>query len=143
VIAVDTNLLVHAHRREASMHGRASAALRELAESPQPWAICFHSLMEFYAVVTHPRLWKKASSPAQALDQIAAWRESPGLRLLADSEEVFEAVAELVIAGEVRGGLVYDARIAACCQAHGVREIWTIDRDFSRFPGLQVRNPLI
>jgi predicted nucleic acid-binding protein len=43
----------------------------------------------------------------------------------------------------VTGPLVQDARIAALCLQHGVRELWTADRDFSRFPALGVRNPLV
>ena len=44
--------------------------------------------------------------------------------------------------GQVSGPLVHDARIAALCVSHGVHELWTADRDFGRFPALQVRNPL-
>jgi hypothetical protein len=35
------------------------------------------------------------------------------------------------------------ARIAALCRQHGVRELWSADRDFNRFPGLVVVNPLV
>lgn len=42
-----------------------------------------------------------------------------------------------------RGALIHDARIAACCLTGGVGELWTVDRDFSRFPALKTRNPLI
>jgi toxin-antitoxin system PIN domain toxin len=143
VIAVDTNLLVHAHQREAELHAEAKAALRKLAESPTPWAVCFHSFVEFYAVVTHPRLWREPSTPEQAMDQIAAWRESPSLRVLADGPDAMDLLGELVVKGKIRGGQVHDARIAACCLAAGVRELWTVDRDFSRFPALKTRNPVV
>jgi predicted nucleic acid-binding protein len=33
--------------------------------------------------------------------------------------------------------------VAALCRQHGVRELWSADRDFSRFVGLAVKNPLI
>ena len=45
-------------------------------------------------------------------------------------------------AGRIAGPRVHDARVAALCLAHGVRELWTADRDFSRFPGLATSNPL-
>jgi predicted nucleic acid-binding protein len=38
---------------------------------------------------------------------------------------------------------VHDARIAALCLQHGVRELWSADRDFNRFPALRTRNPLV
>ena len=142
MIALDTNLLVHAHRRDASLHEPAAEAVRGLAESGRPWGICFHALIEFYAVATHPRLWKEASTPAQALGQISAWRESPTLRLLSDGEGVLDYLAELVTTTRVKGALVHDAHIAACCLIHGVTELWSVDRDFSRFPALKTRNPL-
>lgn len=142
MIAVDTNLLVHAHQREASLHGKAKEALRQLAESPVPWALCLHSFVEFYAVATHPKLWKIPSTPEQAIDQIRAWRESPSLRILCDTPGVLDKLAEFAMDGSVRGALIHDARIAACCVVGGASELWTVDRDFSRFPALKTRNPL-
>jgi len=142
VIAVDTNLLVHAHQREASLHSYAREAIRRLAESPVPWAICMHCFVEFYGVVTHPKLWKKPSTPEQALDQISAWRESPSLRVLCDSTGVLDRLAELAVSGCVRGPLIHDARIASSCLVGGVAELWTVDRDYSRFPSIKTRNPL-
>ncbi len=142
MIAVDTNVLVHAHRVDASLHQPAFERIRELAESGHPWGICYHSLVEFYGVVTHPRIWRVASNPAQAMDQMAAWRESPGLCLLMESEESLDLLLDLTVRGKVQGALIHDARIAACCLTHPVSELWTIDRDFSRFPALKTRNPL-
>jgi len=142
VIAVDTNILVHGHQREASLHERAREAIRGLAESPVPWGVCYHSLVEFYGVVTQPRLWHEPSTPVQAMDQVAAWRESPSLRIICDTPEDLARLAGLAIGAEVRGGLIHDARIAACCLAHGITELWTVDRDYSRFGELRIRNPL-
>lgn len=143
MIALDTNILVHAHQREADLHREATRALRELAESPTPWAVCFHSMVEFYGVVTLPKIWRQPSTPKQAMAQIAAWRESPSLRLLTDNDDVMEKLGQLAVSGKVRGGQVHDARIAACCLTHGVHELWTIDRDFSRYPKLTAKNPLM
>lgn len=142
MIGVDTNLLVHAHRRDASLHSGARRTIRDLAESAQPWAICYHSLIEFYGVVTHSAVWRKASTATEAFNQIDAWRECPTLRILADTESSLDILEGLVTRGKVSGALVHDARIAACCLSHGVRELWTVDRDFSRFPELRARNPL-
>jgi len=142
VIAVDTNILVHAHRRDASLHDRARPLLVQLAEAPTPWAICYHSLVEFHAVVTRRGLWGRPSTPAAAMDQIAAWRESPSLRILHDTEACLELLHDAAVSQSVTGALIHDARIAVCCQVNGIAELWTIDRDFSRFPGLRCRNPL-
>jgi hypothetical protein len=50
---------------------------------------------------------------------------------------------EAVEAAQASGGLVHDARVAALCRHHGVRELWSADRVFSRFPQVTVRNPLV
>jgi predicted nucleic acid-binding protein len=42
-----------------------------------------------------------------------------------------------------RGGAIQDARIVATCLDHNVRKLCSADRDFSKFPGLRVRNPLV
>lgn len=143
MIALDTNILVHAHQREAELHAEAVRVVRELAESPVPWGICYHSLIEFYAVVTHTKLWRQPSAPRQAMDQIAAWRESPSLRVLLDNEDSLDLLGQLVQKAKITGGQIHDARIAASCMAYGVRELWMVDRDFSRFPTLKIRNPLM
>jgi predicted nucleic acid-binding protein len=44
-----------------------------------------------------------------------------------------------------RGALALDIThtVAALCRQHGVRALWSTDRDFSRFAGLAVVNPLV
>ena len=80
---------------------------------------------------------------AAALDQVDAWRESPGLVMPAESEQHWSDLRELLMAGQVTGGRVHDARVAAICRQYGVRELWSADRDFGRFPSVRVVNPLI
>ena len=41
-----------------------------------------------------------------------------------------------------RGNLVPDAHLAAPLRSHGVRTVYTHDRDFLKFPFLQVVDPL-
>jgi len=69
--------------------------------------------------------------------------EVPNLILLVELEGYWKQLSLLLGAGKVTGPMVHDARIAALCLLHGVTELWTADRDFSRFPDLKVRNPLV
>lgn len=143
MIAVEANVLVAAHRRDADRHGSANAAVRSLAESGGPWAIpwsCFH---EFVAVVTHARIFDPPSTVLEALGQVDIWLESPSLVLLAERRDHWTHLRLLVEDGDVRGPRVHDARVAAVCLAHGVTELWSADRDFGRFPQLRTRNPLV
>ncbi|HEY3354151.1 MAG TPA: TA system VapC family ribonuclease toxin [Polyangia bacterium] len=142
MIAADTNLLVHAHRHDSEFHVSAKRCVAGLAEGSAQWAIPYHCLVEFYGIVTHPAIWKKPSTPQQAADQIRAWRESPVLVVLTDEADGTEGLLELLVRARIVGPKVHDARIAAVCLEHRVSELWTLDRDFSRFPALVTRNPL-
>jgi toxin-antitoxin system PIN domain toxin len=143
LIAVDTNILVYAHREEAPFHEAARERLRELAEGSALWAIPWPCLHEFLAIVTHPRIFLPPTPLARALDQVAAWLESPTLALLAEAGNHWEQLRTVLEASRVAGPQVHDARIAALCIEHGVRELWSADRDFGRFRGLAVLNPLV
>lgn len=142
VRAVDTNILVYAHRRESAEHPRARELLRELAEGPDAWAIPWPCIYEFISVVTNPRIWKEgASTPAQAWEQVLAWTASPTLRLLSETEEFLGVLEGVVKRARVRGPVVHDARVAALCLAHGVEVLVSRDRDFALFPEVKLENP--
>jgi predicted nucleic acid-binding protein len=115
----------------------------ELAEGPAVWAIPWPCLHEFLAIVTHSRIYVPPTPLARALDQVDAWLESPTLALLAESAAHWTTLRKLVVGGRVAGPQIHDARVAALCRQHGVRELWSADRDFSRFAGLAVVNPLV
>jgi hypothetical protein len=142
VIAVDTNILVYAHREDSPFHAAALESVIGLAEANAAWAIPWPCVHEFLAVVTHPRIYDPPTPLGAALDQVDAWLESPTLVMLAESEQHWAALRPLLAAGRIGGGRVHDARVAALCRQHGVRELWSADRDFSRFAGVPVVNPL-
>ena len=78
-----------------------------------------------------------------ALEALRAWTSSPTLRFLGESPDHLDRLAHLVLAAKAAGPMVHDARIAALCLSHGVRQFWSADRDFSRFPLLKIKNPLV
>lgn len=143
MIAVDTNILVHAHREDSPFHERARDAVVGLAEGLAPWAIPWPCIHEFVAIVTHPRIFDPPTPLAGALDQVDAWMESPAANLLAEGLGYWPGLKDQLLAGQVVGPQVHDARIASLCLLHGVAELWTADRDFGRFPRLPTRNPLV
>jgi toxin-antitoxin system PIN domain toxin len=143
MIAVDTNILVYAHRSDLEWHAPARARLEALAGEPTAWAVPMHCLHEFYATVTRLRPLAQPTPPEVALRQLDNLLACENLVVLAEDGEHWRVLHSLLEAGVVRGGAVHDARIAACCLRHGVSELWTADRDFSRYPALRVRNPLV
>lgn len=142
MIAVDTNVLIYAHRREARLGDAAHAFMAELAEGDRPWAIPWPCCYEFFSVVTNRRIWKDAAtSSAHAWNQFDAWISSPSNRVIGETADFVNFLERFVCRPHVVGGVVHDARIAAICVAHGVEALCTRDRDFSLFPELPVRNP--
>jgi len=143
VIGVDTNVLVYAHRADSPWNAAASRQLTDLAEGRAPWAIPWPCVHEFLAIVTHPRIYKPPTPLAAAIEQVEAWLESPSLVVIGEVEGYWRTLKPLLEAGMIAGAPVHDARIAALCLLHGVDELWSVDRDFSRFPGLKTRNTLV
>lgn len=143
MIAVDTNILVYAHREDSPFHRKAERCLEALATGPAAWAIPWPCLHEFFSVVTHPRVYSPPSTTAEAFNQIDAWQSSPRLVSLSESPVYLAELKRVVTRGKIVGPRVHDARIAALCLSHGVSELWSADRDFSRMPDLKVRNPLL
>lgn len=143
MIAVDTNILIYAHRRDSPFYEIAAKRLIELGQGPGPWAIPWPCLHEFLGVVTNPRAFRTPTPLQTALDQIDVWLESPSLTLLTESPTHWTTLRAILLESAITGSRVHDARIAALCRQHGVRELWSADRDFSRFAGLRVVNPLV
>jgi len=143
MIAVDTNLLIYAHREDADFHEQAIAALQGLAESDVRWSIPWPCLHEFLAITTHSRIFNPPTPVALALEAMDVWLASPGCEMLAEGPGYYGESKKLITEGKITGPKVHDARIAALCIYHGVRAFWTADRDFSRFAMLKTHNPLV
>jgi toxin-antitoxin system PIN domain toxin len=143
VIAVDTNLLVYAHRTDAAFHQPARAALEALALGRAAWAIPWPCVHEFISVVTHPRIFRTPTPVELALSQMQALAGLPQVVMLSEGDGYLDRLAAVAVPARTQGGAIHDARIAALCLHHGVTQLWSADRDFTRFPDLPVRNPLV
>jgi hypothetical protein len=143
VIVVDTNLLVYAHREDSECHQAARAVVESLRHQSAPWALPWPCVHELIGIATHPGLYRPASTLSEALGPLDALFASPSLQLLSESHGYFEELRAIATAAQLKGPRIHDARVAALCLHHGVRELWTADRDFSVFPQLTVRNPLV
>ena len=143
MIAVDSNLLIYAHRGEVEQNEEAFRLIAGLADGRGMWAIPFPCLHEFLRIVTDPRIYRTPTPLDDAFAQIDDWTASRALRLLGEGSRHLDLLVDISREGRVRGAAIHDARIAAICLEHGVSELWTADRDFGRFPSLKTRNPLV
>jgi toxin-antitoxin system PIN domain toxin len=143
VIALDTNILIYAHRAESTFNAPAMSCLRALAEGGTPWLIPWPCLHEFLVVVTHRRVFPVPTPLEIALAQVDLWLESPSLLVRGESERHWETLRTICVGSKPVGPLFHDARIAAICLDHGASVLWTADRDFARFPAIRAENPLV
>jgi len=143
MIALDTSILVYARREEAAHHAAARTLLRRLTEGEEPWALPWPCVYEFLRVVTHPRVFDPPTDLDVALDDLESLFDSPSIVLLGDGPSHRAHFRHAASGGRASGNLVHDAHIAALVVEHGVRELWTTDRGFARFPGLRIRNPFL
>ena len=132
---------MYARRRETRWHSQSLELLTSLAQGDRPWAIAWPCVYEFLRVVTHPRVFDPPTDLDVALQDLNSLLASPPLVLLGEGPTHPAHLERTVRGGRVIGHLVHDAHIAALAVEHGVRELWTADRDVARFPGLRIRNP--
>ena len=133
MIAVDTNVLVHAHRRKSPKYDAASRRVIALAGGAGRWAIPVFCLAEFLRVVTHRRIFDPLS-PDGACEAMQRLLASPSVELLLPGPRFPKLLADAVREADAIGNLVFDAQIVALCREAGVRTLLTEDRDFDRFP---------
>ena len=142
MIAVDTNLLVYAHRPDMPFHERARQVLTEAVAAPEPVCVPWPCAHEFLAVVSNPRIFRDPTPMDVALDAVRRLLASLSGGFLAEGEGYLDALERIARPAMLQGAIVHDARVAALSLFHGVRVLWSADRDFSRFPDLTVVNPL-
>ena len=143
MIAIDTNILVYAHRRESPFHDKARALMDSLLRGDRDFIIPWPCAHEFYAIVTRKKIFKDPTPPTIAWKQIEVWLTAPSSKVLAEGHGYQVYLEKTIKDQDVRGPLIHDARIVALCLSQGVDTLLSADRDFNRFSQhLAIRNPL-
>jgi uncharacterized protein len=137
---VDANVLIYASDSQAESHDRAEALVRRLAAGPEILYLFWPVLLGYLRIVTHPGILTNPLSPVAALGNVEAMLDRPHVRAPGELDGFWPMFRST--AGErPRGNDVPDAHVAALMRQHGVRVIYTRDRDFRRFEGIDVRDP--
>ena len=140
---VDTNVLVYAADQDSPHHEACHRLVRESRERASAWYVTWGICYEFLHVVTHPRVFRRPWSAAEAWSFVDALLASPFLGILVPGERHREVAAQVL--GELphlAGNLMHDAHTAVLMREHGVRVIYTRDTDFHRFPFLELVDPV-
>ncbi len=141
MILADANLLLYAYNTSAAEHERARAWLQESLSRAELFGLSWQTITAFIRIGTNPRAFNRPLTTKEATAAVGAWIERPMVRILSPGQGHWEIFVRLLIEGQVRGPLVMDAHLAALAIEHGA-VLHTTDRDFARFPGLKVANPL-
>jgi len=140
VIALDTNLLVYAHRSATAEHKAARAAIERAAASDR-WGFAAPVVAEFWSVATHPSASGRPSTPKEALRFLAALADA-GAHVWSPGTGFGLRLAQLAADLRVSGNRVFDLQIALCAFEGGARELWSHDARFVTIPGLRLVSPL-
>jgi hypothetical protein len=141
MILIDANLLLYAHDTASVHHQPARRWLEAVFSEPEPVGLAWLALFAFLRVGTNPRLRKDALSLDEAVAIVSSWLEHPTVTILNPGERHWEILRDLMARGQAHGPLIMDADLAALAIEHGAT-LATTDRDFTRFPGLRILNPL-
>jgi predicted nucleic acid-binding protein len=141
MIAIDTNLLIYAHRSATTEHRPARRAIETALNSRGGCGITLPSIAEFYSVVTHPAASGRPSSAKAAADFLASLREA-GVEELAPGPAFATRLVQMAADLGVVGARIFDLQIGLCALDSGATELWTHDGGFVKIPGLAVHDPI-
>ncbi len=140
--ALDVNVLLYASDQASPFQAKASRFLKRASEGREAFYVTWPTIMAYLRIATHPGVFRAPLSPAEAAENVETLLALPHVRALGEREDFWEAWKEATEGLVVRGNLVPDAHVAAILLQHGVKVLYTKDRDFGRFPFVEVRNPL-
>ena len=138
---VDANILIYASNTADPAHDRARALMDRLAEGPEILYLFWPALLGYLRVVTHPGILPSQLAPREAQRNVEALIDRPHVRAVGEIEgfwPLFRSAAGL----QARGNDIPDAHLVALMRQHGVRLIYSRDRGFRRFDGIEVRDPI-
>jgi len=139
--ALDVNVLLYASNRSSDRYNAARRFLDSCAAGPEILCLAWPVLMAYIRIATHPRIFEHPLSPGEALGNVLALLSLPHVRGISEQEGFPDAYQHVTANLVVRGNLVPDAHLAAILFQHGVRTLYTGDRDFRKFETLDVRDP--
>ena len=141
MILVDANLLLYAYDCESPHHEPARIWLESTLSSGRAVRFALVTLLAFVRIASDSRIYSHPLSPAEACSWIDEWLALPNVRLLQPGPRSWRLLSTMCQEGQAKGPMVMDAHLAALAMEHGA-SIATTDRDFMRFPDIDLVNPV-
>lgn len=139
--SVDVNVLLYASTAGSPWHARATEFLTECRSGSDLFCLAWPTLLAYLRMVTHPSIVSPPLPPREAEENVGSLVRLPNVRLLAEQEGFWDLYCRSTRDVVVRGKLVPDAHLATLLRQHGVKILYSNDRDFLKFDFLDVRNP--
>jgi predicted nucleic acid-binding protein len=143
LIALDTNLLIYAHREGSPEHEKATRAILMALEDPRGWGICLPCITEFWSIVTHPKIPGGPSSPTLVNHFFHYLLTEGHGNIWTPGSGFGQRLMRWATTLKIRGRPIFDLQIALIAYEHGAREVWTHDRNFVSIPPVKVHDPLV
>lgn len=141
MILLDANVLLYAYNASDRHHEKARSWLERTFIRPEPIGFAWTTVLAFLRLSTNPRVFEHPFLPEEAVPLVSSWIARPNAIILQPGERHWQIFRKLLTETLARGPLVMDAHLAALALEHGA-ELATTDKDFVRFQGLRVINPL-
>lgn len=138
---VDANVLLHASDESSPVHHKARAAVQRLADGPEIAYLFWPTVMAYLRIATHPAIFERPLSIAEAIGNVEQLIGRPNVRTTGETESFWQSFRDVADDALPSGNLVPDAHLVTLMLDNDVRTIWTRDRDFRRFPRIEVRDP--
>ena len=141
MILVDANLLLYACDSESPHHEPSRKWLESALSSGRAVRFALVTLLAFVRLASDRRIYAHPLSPTEACSLVEEWLALPNVRLLQPGPRTWRLLSAMCEEGQAKGAMVMDAHLAALAMEHGA-SIATTDRDFMRFPGIELVNPV-
>ncbi|MGH2381694.1 MAG: TA system VapC family ribonuclease toxin [Candidatus Limnocylindria bacterium] len=138
---IDANVLLYASNAQSPYRERAVELIDDVARGPQIIYLFWPTVMAYLRLATHPSVFARPMSLADARSNVSRLLELPNVQTGGESAHFWDRFGEVADDASPRGNLVPDAHLVALMLEHGVRTIWTHDRDYRRFRGIEVLDP--
>jgi toxin-antitoxin system PIN domain toxin len=138
---IDANLLLYASNEASDLYEPAQRFVTRLAEGPEIVCIFWPTVMAYLRIATHPQIFPRPRSGAMAMANIQRLLARPHVRSPGEQDEFWQYYRTLTAESMPTGNLVPNAHIVALMRQNVVRTIWTRDRDFRKFDGIEARDP--
>ncbi len=139
---IDVNLLLYASDEGSAQHAKAVAFLQDCASGREVFCLAWITLMSYMRMATHPSIFSRPLTHAEAARNVEALLAVPHCRVVAEEEGFWNVYRDVTREVPTKGNLVPDAHLAAILSQHGVVTLYSHDRDFRKFSFLQLRDPL-